>query len=635
MRRFTGDTGLRARSVRAEAPATTPALGPVLASTAMLAVIVVMALLTVCASARTPEDQSAAESRIQEARRAAAVGSVEEAIEIYRDVLREDPGNERAFWGLVGLYSSAGMEERLIPLLEARVSDRPHDTQAKMELGEAYARAGEHDAAHRLWMEVVAEGAADASEFAEVGALEIRHGMYDQALQTFLKGRDTFRSESLFSQELTQVYTALGDYDSAIDECFVTVRQHGGAAPWAANRIELMLEEGADRGDIRSRMTAVSRDVNATADDLALAASVFLVLDMPDRALETFLRADEVSPTQGNDLLEYAAVLSDDGRKEQAREAYLKVIERYPGTSGAARAGEAAARLLADAGDAEGAVAELRAVAGMAAGSTRGAHALFEAARIELDVLKDPEAALATVAELRESFGIRASELDDEATMIEVDAQMRLGRFGAAYARAATLIRDGVADETLESAMFALGFLSFLQHDYERATEELRKMVEANAAGVLVNDALRLMLAMAEAQEAGDTGPIDLLADAHAARLSGDREGSSELLQRLANGPTNEAVETEALLLLGASAAADGDPERAVEYYDRIITGTEGITARAEAMMRKADLLWRAMGRKQEASDAYLAILEDLPANVLSGEARRKLDMLRRGEEAG
>jgi hypothetical protein len=160
-------------------------------------------------------------------------------------------------------------------------------------------------------------------------------------------------------------------------------------------------------------------------------------------------------------------------------------------------------------------------------------------------------------------------------------------------------------------------------------------MVEANAASVLVNDALRLMLATANAQEAGDTSTIDLLADAHASRLAGDRDLSTELLLELADRRTGEAVETEALLLLGAYAAADDDPEQAIAYYDRIITGTEAITARAEAMMRKADILWHVMGRKREAADRYLAILEDLPSNTLSGEARRKLDRLRRGEEAG
>ena len=87
-----------------------------------------------------------------------------------------------------------------------------------------------------------------------------------------------------------------------------------------------------------------------------------------------------------------------------------------------------------------------------------------------------------------------------------------------------------------------------------------------------------------------------------------------------------------ALLLLGAAATVADEPRQAIAYYDRVIEESEGITARAEAMMRTGDILSVRMGRRREAMDQYLAILEDLPPNILSGEARRKLDRLRRGE---
>ena len=579
------------------------------------------------------EDESPTERRVQRARQAAAVGAVDEAIRIYTEVLREDPDNDRAFWGLVRLYSSAGMEEEaLIPMLERRLEERPDDTQVKMELGLACAKMGNHDRAHELWSETLVHGPADAGRYAEIGTLEIRHRMYEQALETFMTGRDAFRSESLFSQELTSVYTALGDFDAAIDECFVTVNHHGGAVSWATNRIELMLEEGAERGKVRSKMATTAGEEDATVEELGLAGSVYLVLGLPERALETFLRADDVAGGQGSELLEYAAILKDEGLEGQAREAYLMVVERHPGTSSAARAGTAAAGILAEEGDAAGAVVELRSVADAFDGSSRGAQALFEAARVELDVLKDPSAALATVAELRERFGERARGMNDEATLIEVDAYMKQGRLNEAYERSAELTRDDASDEIRESAMFALGFISFLKHDHTRALEEFKVMVEADAAGTLVNDALRLMLVIANAQEAADVAPVNLLADAHAARIRGDDESSRELLETVSEKRTGAPVETEALLLLGAAATVADEPRQAIAYYDRVIEESEGITARAEAMMRMGDILFGKMGRRREAMDQYLAILEDLPPNILSGEARRKLDRLRRGE---
>jgi len=599
----------------------------------VLLALVGAAALPAVADAKPPADETPAERRIQQARQTAALGSVDEAIDIYTDILKEDPGNERAFWGLVGIYSSAGMEEdALIPLLERRVREKPYDTQAKMELGRAHAKRGNHDVAHELWTEVLEQGTVNAGRYSDIGSLEMRHRMYPQALMTFTAGREAFRTDTLFSQELTQIHTALGDFDSAIDECFITVDHHGGAVSWATNRIELMLEEGAGRGEVRSRMAAEAEDEDATVERLGLAGSVFLVLDLPERALETFLSADEISRGEGRELLEYAEILRDEGREDLSRDAYLMVVERHPGTASAARAGAEAARLLAAEGDPAGAVTELRAVADIFDGLSWGAHALFEAARVELDALGDSDAALATIGELRDRFGARAQKMNDEATLIEVDAYMKQGRLDEAYARSASLIRDDAPGYVRERAMFAQGFISFLEHDHEGTMEGFRAMVKADAAGALVNDALRLMLAIGNAQDEGDVVPVNMLADAHAARIAGDKESSLELLLDLADGDAGEAVRTEALLLLGTEATTSGDTRRAMAYYDRIITEAEGITARAEAMMRKADILWLEMKRGREAADQYLAILEDLPANVLSGEARRKLDVLRKRE---
>jgi len=585
------------------------------------------------AEARAPEGTSAeVEGRVQMARQAYSAGDTEEAARLYREALELNPSNERAFWGLVRVYSTSGENDLLVQMLLERLALRPNDRQARMELGEAYARLGDHDLAHEAWSGILGGSQTDVSDYTDIGSLEIRHRMYDYAIETYMSGRAAFRSKSLFSQELVTVHTALGDYSSAIDECAVTVNTHGSATQWAANRIELMLEQGAGRRLVMGKMDAISESEDATVEELGLAGSVYLVLDRPDDALAAFLRADDVAGGGGTQLLEYAEILRDEGLPEQARSAYLMVVERNPGAVAAARAGTAAAKLLAVSGDPEGAVLELRAVADAFEGSNRGADALYEAARLELDDLLDPAAAVATVEELRSRFGQRAHRIEDDAILIEVDANMMRGRFGDAHERAGSLMREGVREDIAERAAFARGFASFLGHDYDASTEEFRAMIESSPQSDSVNDALRLMLAMTTAQESGDMGPVDLLADAHAALLAGDEPRARERLETLASARTGAAVEAEALLLLGASATADGRYGDAIDHYDRIIDGVTAITPRAEAMMRKADILRLKLNRRGDAMDQYLAILENLPDNTLSGEARRKLDQLRREE---
>jgi tetratricopeptide (TPR) repeat protein len=603
--------------------------GPLLRAAVLVCLLVTLPSL---AAGRTPENQSEIEGRVQLARQAAAAGAVEEAVGIYEDILRSDPDNDRAFWGLARLYeSSEGYEDKLTTLLTERLQRMPGDVQTKMELGDVLARAGEFERAHELWTEVLQTGTADASLYSQIGSLEVANKMYEQALETFLAGRDRFRSSSIFSQELAHVYSLMGDFDSAIDECVLTVESHGGAVPWAANVVEMMLAEGAGRDEIMDKVRKIVDSDGSTPDALSFAGSVFLVLEMPDRALRAFLKADERAGGQGDALLEYATMLADQGLKDQAREAFLMVVERHPGTASAARAGIAAADILAASGRPDEAVSELRAVSDAFDGSSVGAQALFECAKIELDELDRPEDALATVTELRARFGPRADRMADDTTLMEVDANTRLGNYDDAYDLAERLTGEGVRSEIRARAMFARGLVLFLKHDANGAMDSFRKMVENDPSGDLVNDALRLMLVIALAEESQDLRPVEMLADARAARISGDTDASRSILEQIAGGPANAGLEAEVLLMLGGLAEDEGDAEQAIDYYDRIILGTEGMTARVEAMMRKGDLLADELNRKSDALDTYGAILE-LPLNPLSGEARRKIDRLRKGE---
>ena len=163
-------------------------------------------------------DDGSERSRMELARHAFSVGALEEAVRLYEDILADEPENQRALWGLVKSYEATDrVESGVIPLLEDWLRRRPEDVPARMELGRGYAEIGSHDVAHELWTQVLGHGTSDAGRYAEIGTQEIRFRMYDQALDTFTRGREVFRSESIFSQELTQVYALLGDFGRAID----------------------------------------------------------------------------------------------------------------------------------------------------------------------------------------------------------------------------------------------------------------------------------------------------------------------------------------------------------------------------------------------------------------------------------
>jgi tetratricopeptide (TPR) repeat protein len=597
-------------------------------------VCLVIALLTSVAGveARELANADAVELGLGDVRRALALGDNEAAVHLATELLGRFPDDERAFWGLARAYAQAGVErDGLIPLLENRLSMLPGNRKAVYELAAAYARIGERDRAHAMWRDMLEARRADPGSYADVGSLEMHYGMHEDAIETFLRGRERLEDRTFFSQELARAYVTVGDHGHVIDECLVVVNEHPGMVQWATNLVELMLESG-ERGDrVKSRADKIVGGA-ATPPELSFAGSMYVLTGRFDDALQAYLRSDELGGRRGRELLEHAYSLRDRHLLLEARNVFRVIIERHPGSVNAALAGIGAADLLVELGRPADAVVELKRVAAAFNSRADGGEALLLAARIELEQMSDPEAALATVASIDREFPRRAVHLAEEAAMIAVDAHMALGDLDTAYRLAAELQERNPREGVAERAAFARGYISFLRHDARRALEEFRGMVEEHLSGKLVNDALRLMLVISDAEEAGDDAMFTMFADARAALLTGETELAAGLLAQVVRAYPKATVASEAMMLRGGLAEMAGDPEAALSIYGRIVTEIEAIAVRAEAMMRRGRILKNMDGRESEAIAQFQAVLDDLPPNWLSGEARREIERVRRKE---
>jgi len=601
----------------------------------LAAAALVAAILTTHgpSAARTVGEPTVDEREIGAARNALIMGDNAAAVTLFEALYERMPDDPRVLWGLVRAYTASGMDrERVVPLLAERLRRIPSDDQARRELGEAYARIGERALAHETWIAGAASGRADADRYYDVGSLEMQYRMYEHAEVTYREGRTRLSSPTMFAEELAQVYTALRRFDEAIDECLLAVEEHPAMAQWAVNNVELMIELGAPRDRIERRVTGIAKAEGSSPAALAFAGSVLLAFGRHDDALAAYTRADGLHGAKGEALLEFAGILEDEGRPAEARRAYLSVVERAPGSAQAATAGTKAALLRAASGDPEGAVAELRAVAEASADHPAAGDALLEAARIELYTLDDPAGALETVGRIPAAPRLRRSR--EEAELVAIDAALALGDVDGARARAAALAGGAAEAAVRGRAMYAGAYAAFLALDTAAALDGFRALVTMDVSGPLVNDALRLMLVLSDADETGDEEPLRLLVSAHVALRRGDREGARAAVAALASASAAGSAATEGLLLLARAAEADRDADRALAAYAAVLEGSASLAARAHAMMRRGDIL-AAAGRSAEAMVSYRGILEELPANFLSGEARRKLDELRRALPEG
>lgn len=596
--------------------------------------ILAAAILLVPATleARAPDPGDTVAVTLDEVRRQLAMGELDEAVASTEALHQRHPDDARVFWALVRAYAAAGLDgEKLIPLLTERVETVPNSDRALRELGAAHARIGEYEAAHRVWRLLLDRPIPDESLYSEVGSMEIQARMYREAVEVYDEGRERLERPTLFSQELARALTSYGDYDRAFDECVTTVEAHPGLVQWAVNRVELMLELGASERMILGKTTALTEASDVIPPVLSMAGSIFVVFDRPDEALDAFLRSDELTGHGGRSLVESGAILEEKGWVREAREAYGALMERYPRSTNAAMGGMRAALLDSKLGEHERAVASLNELAQVFAGKSAGAQALLEAARIELEALADADRSLATLERLTLDFAKLPDELLEDVELLKIAAYLSLGRLDDVYDAASRLAAGPGTRDVKSRAMFERAYVSFQRGDAERSLEEFRELISNDVSGHLVNDALRLMLLVSEAQESGDTETLAVFATAHLASRTGKTELARELLSSIVDPSLETPVAVAAAMLDGALAEDAGDTRAALAVYARVAGSSAPLSARAEAMIRTGDIHADG-GRNDEALGSYRAVIDELPPNFLSGEARRKIERLARRE---
>jgi tetratricopeptide (TPR) repeat protein len=570
-------------------------------------------------------------SRVTDVREALALEEYQRAVSLAEQLYADYPDEAVVFWALARAYALAGFDkDRLIPLLEGYLEKNPGDGRATLELGSALAREGRVDEAHETWLAPLRAIAPDIGGYSEIGTLEVRNRMFEHAIETFLEGRSRSGQPLLFSQDLARAYVSTGQNDEAISECLNAVIENPGMVQWGMNVVEGILDTTGDRGLVERWATEIAARSGASPAELSFAGSLFALVGRMDDALEAHALSDERGGRRGMELLEYARLVRDRGMLREAEKALALLLERHPKSAAAAAAGSERAGILVSLGDPEGAAAELKQVADAFAGRPESYAALIDAAKIELTELGDPTAALATLTPFHENADRVARPTLHEAGLVEVDAHLALGELDTAYDQAGAILAGGAEKEIAEQAAYARGFVSFLRGENTTALTELHDMVEQHVGGLLANDALRLMLVISDALETGDAEQTSLYAAALRADAEGDEVTAVALLDSVASRYGGMMVGSEALLRLGALAERRGDARRALDAYERALSESPSIVVKAEARLRRGLILKTVPGRESEAVREFETLLDELPPNYLSGEARRELETLRR-----
>lgn len=171
----------------------------------------------------TPQEEQKAFDR---AIRLEKLKQFEQAEEIYRALLENNPKNPRAFLQLKSLYKRQENYRELENLILARLALFPGDLQNHAELGELYLNEGESERALEYWDDFLEKNSRSQTAYRVLMQMYVRYQFSEQLDTLVQKGRETFNDPSLFSLDLGNIFSRTHNYDKAARELLTYAIYH-------------------------------------------------------------------------------------------------------------------------------------------------------------------------------------------------------------------------------------------------------------------------------------------------------------------------------------------------------------------------------------------------------------------------
>ncbi len=536
-------------------------------------------------------------------------GSYAQAADIYRTVLRDQPGEVTALLGLERALMPLNRVAELLPAVQAALAAAPGSVPVYGVGLRAYAALNMMDSLPRLvdaWSKVAPRDETPYREWASV-ALQRRDRA--TARRAFQLARERLGEPEALAAELAQLATAEEDWPVAVREWLRAVRQLPGyrssattglgQAPVRA-RPDILTALGREAGPDAARMSV---DLRARwGDPLGAyeALTALLTGPLPKQVdlLQTFLELVRLESTPPY-------------LKAQAR-TLEELANRWVNAPQRARYRLEAARAYADAGERPAARRMLTQIAG---DSSSGAPVAAGATATLIDLLV-----------LEGSTAEASTQLDRYRAVLAVDEYLRLRRAVAAgWARAGDVARGEAmlaADSSVE-ALALSGRFRLYAGDLKGAAD--RWKAAGPFAGSRGESTERSAL-LALIQPIGvDTLPA--LGAALRTLDAGDSTGAARAIEQIAGGLPPDGGRADLRLFAGRLYAGARQPADAERVLQQAVV--KDVPSTAAAALLELGRLYLAADRGPEAVAALEQMILEYPGSALLPQGRRLLDQAR------
>lgn len=275
-------------------------------------------------AAQSNQDEAQLAIRFYQAR------EYEKALELYQKLYNERPSSYYYMYYLHSLIELKEFREAR-KLIKSQQKIDPQAVKYMVDLGYLQYREGHPDRAEKYYQEAVDALQADQHQINALANAFIMKGIYEYAIQTYLKGRELLENTYPFSLELANVYQRTGNEASLFDEYLNLLAYKDSYLRIVQDRLQPILADDPDNEKNEQFRIALLKRVQEHPE-VSVYADLLWWYSVQQKDFELALiqtkALDRRRQEQGDRILQLAQLASANEQYTIAREAYEYLLSK-------------------------------------------------------------------------------------------------------------------------------------------------------------------------------------------------------------------------------------------------------------------------------------------------------------------
>ena len=567
-----------------------------------------------------------------------ANGDIAGAARIYKELYDADTESRVYFDGLRRTWLALRKYDVLLPYVEQRVQRLPKEVELRITYAELLYTTGAVDSALAQWQKALALQPGEEGTYMLVAESYSKHRLFVQAAEVFEAVRDRFGRSLMLTDRLARLYAILGEYRKAASEYGDLLAENPSQLSFVKAGMSLFISNPTGMEDAVTVIKDLSSMRKQNLEYLDLLSWLYSENNQHEKAFEVAVQLDNIRDAKGSDIYAFADRALRTGAFDAAIQAYEYFLKTYDRTNPLtapviynyvyALESRYSAHGTLTPEQAHELIDRYREVLEYEKGGTMGSQAAMQIARLQAEVLGQPEEALSTLSgEIRETHSTIASE----SLLYRAELTLRLGKIEEAralYKRVWQMNaqnRESKRNREIARLRFAETLLYTMQ--FKEAVDSLTVLTE-DVGSDAANDALSWLFLMQENVDVNDDALKSFLRGKFS-QVQHDWAGVIASMNEVVQLAPRSSLADNALFVVAEAQRESADFVAARSTLLGIVESYADGTHADHALYLAGEISEQELGEIDRAVELYTKVLMDYPYSQYAARARERVRALR------